>query len=234
MEHPARPARKVAIADHIWDAFEDMAREMGADRDGLINQAMFMFARLNGFLDGGMSTSRNSLVGASQPRVPVAVLQPVERAIAPAPEAYEPRPLEMKGNDGAAAAGPAELLGDDHADEPGLDARPPESPPPAVAAAPPSLGPDAAGLYLLTETGQERVAKERYVIGRGKHCDLVINSGKVSREHAAIVQDRDGWYLEDLGSSNGTWFNKQRIQRRKIEDGDEYFVCSERLRFALR
>jgi hypothetical protein len=232
MEHASRPARKVAIADHIWDVFEDMAREMGSDRDGLINQAMFMFARLNGFLDSGVSTSRNAVVAASQPaRPPVAVLQSVERVAQSAPAPFEPPPLEIKGNDGAAGPAPAELLGDDHADAPEFDPRP-ESPRPMEGAAP--LVPDAAGLYLLTETGQERVAKERYVIGRGKHCDMVINSGKVSREHVAIFQGGDGWYIEDLASSNGTWFNKQRIQRRKIEDGDEYFVCSERLRFALR
>jgi hypothetical protein len=233
MEHPARPARKVAIADHIWDTFEDMAREMGADRDGLINQAMYMFARLNGFLDSGASTSRNPAVSSSQPtRGPVAVLQPVERVSHNTPAPFEPPPLEMKGNDAAVGPAPAELLGDDHADEPGLDARPEPSRP--VEPRAPILGPDAAGLYLLTDTGQERVVKERFVIGRGKHCDLVINSGKISREHAAIVQGPDGWYIEDLGSSNGTWFNKQRITRRKLEDGDEYFVCSERLRFALR
>jgi hypothetical protein len=231
MENPARPARKVAIADHIWDAFEDMAREMGTDRDGLINQAMFMFARLNGFIDSGISTSRSNPVvaGSKAARAPVAVLQPVERHTPASSQAFDPPSVESKAYE---AAAPAELLGDDHADEPGLEARPEPASPAALSE--PELGPDAAGLYLITETGQERVAKERYVIGRGKHCDLVINSGKVSREHAAIVQDRDGWYVEDLGSSNGTWFNKQRIQRRKIEDGDEYFVCSERLRFALR
>ena len=35
--------------------------------------------------------------------------------------------------------------------------------------------------------------------------------------------------MEDLGSSNGTWFDKKRITRRKVEDGDEYFVCSEKI-----
>src|SRR3954468_8377382 len=50
-QNPARPARKVAIADSLWDAFEEMANQMGSDRDALINQAMFMFARLNGFMD---------------------------------------------------------------------------------------------------------------------------------------------------------------------------------------
>ena len=47
----SKPSRKVSIADHIWQAFEDMANQMGSDRDALINQAMFMFARLNGFMD---------------------------------------------------------------------------------------------------------------------------------------------------------------------------------------
>src|SRR5450755_4321035 len=43
--------RKVAIPDHLWQLFEDMALKMGADRDGLVCQAMFVFARLNGFND---------------------------------------------------------------------------------------------------------------------------------------------------------------------------------------
>ena len=85
---------------------------------------------------------------------------------------------------------------------------------------------------LLTEDGREleRVGKDRFLIGRGKHCDLVINSGKVSREHAAIVREGDSWFIEDLGSSNGTWFDKRRLTRREIQDGDEYYVCAEKLR----
>ena len=42
------------------------------------------------------------------------------------------------------------------------------------------------------------------------------------------------YFLQDLDSSNGTWFNKQRIKRRKIEDGDEYFICSEKVKFVYR
>src|SRR5260370_30459362 len=52
-----RATRSVQIADHLWDLFEQMAKAVGSDRDGLINQAMFMFARLNGFLGGVADTS---------------------------------------------------------------------------------------------------------------------------------------------------------------------------------
>ena len=87
-------------------------------------------------------------------------------------------------------------------------------------------------LVLLADDGHEleRVRKDRFLIGRGKHCDLVINSGKVSREHAAIVREGDSWFIEDLGSSNGTWFDKRRLTRREIQEGDEYYVCAEKLR----
>ncbi len=71
-------------------------------------------------------------------------------------------------------------------------------------------------LYLVAENGTlDRIGKDRFVIGRGKHCDFVINSGKVSREHAVMVRDEGAYFIEDLGSSNGTWFNKQRIKRRR-------------------
>ena len=89
-------------------------------------------------------------------------------------------------------------------------------------------------LVLVREDGSEVPVKvERFVIGRGRHCDLVIDSGKVSREHAAVVRDADGWWIEDLGSANGTWFQQERVKRRRIEDGDEYYVCAERIRCAL-
>ncbi len=95
--------------------------------------------------------------------------------------------------------------------------------------------PGQVTLYLMIENGAlEKVSKDRFVIGRGKHCDLVIESGKVSREHAAVVREGNDYFIEDLGSSNGTWYQQARIQRRQIVDGDEYYVCAEKIRCVLR
>ncbi len=93
----------------------------------------------------------------------------------------------------------------------------------------------AHDLVLVREDGTETpVRTERFLIGRGRHCDLVIDSGKVSREHAAIVREEQGWFIEDLESANGTWHRRERVQRRRIEDGDEYFICAERVRCLMR
>ncbi|MBR2978324.1 MAG: FHA domain-containing protein [Myxococcaceae bacterium] len=90
-------------------------------------------------------------------------------------------------------------------------------------------------LYLVDEEGElEPIKKARYIIGRGKHCDMVINSGKVSREHAVITKENGAFFIEDLGSSNGTWFKKQRIKKQQIEDGDEFYICADKVKFALR
>jgi hypothetical protein len=90
-------------------------------------------------------------------------------------------------------------------------------------------------LVLVREDGSEvPVSKDRFIIGRGKHCDLIVESSKVSREHAAIFREEGGWIIEDLSSANGTWYCRAKVQRRRIEDGDEYFVCAERIRCVLR
>ncbi|MFO0597474.1 MAG: FHA domain-containing protein [Myxococcaceae bacterium] len=260
MDPSSRPARKVQIADHIWGAFEEMASQMGSDRDALINQAMFMFARLNGFLDAAGGASASAVPGAPQRPAPAGGPRP-----APNPGARPPagggappmlKPVQQPpGGGGAMDDDPvrrevqervletaAELERLIKSKNQGGGAPPPDQSmdvePEAGNEVDVDMGGEPGGapaLYMMLEGGElDRIAKERFVIGRGKHCDFVINSGKVSREHAVIVRDGGEFFLEDLGSSNGTWFNKQRIKRRKIEDGDEYFICSEKVKFVYR
>ena len=243
MEHnPTRPARKVAIADHLWDSFGEMAVRMGADRDALINQAMFMFARLNGFLDAAPSSAE------SHPPAPPPSIAPArgsrraaeERSAVQSPMEEEPGRREVAERVLETAAELERLI--KNKSEPQEDEND-ESIPDADSGLIEDISNGAEGrndspgphLFLVAEGGDmDKIAKERFVIGRGKHCDFVINSGKVSREHAVISQEHGEYFIEDLGSSNGTWFNKQRIKRRKVEDGDEYYICSEKIKLVMR
>ncbi|NNB89611.1 FHA domain-containing protein [Corallococcus exiguus] len=79
-----------------------------------------------------------------------------------------------------------------------------------------------------------RVDVERFTLGRGPQCSLVVKSGRVSREHAIVVRDGADYFIEDLGSSNGTWINHQRIKRQKIADGDTFNLGTEAVYFSLQ
>jgi len=58
------------------------------------------------------------------------------------------------------------------------------------------------------------------VIGRREDCDLRIPLAEVSRKHCRFIIDNDVLRLEDLGSSNGTYHNGERIQQAIINPGD--------------
>jgi pSer/pThr/pTyr-binding forkhead associated (FHA) protein len=89
---------------------------------------------------------------------------------------------------------------------------------------------DRSRLLVCSATGATyEIGDKRFVIGRAPHCDLVIPSRKVSPQHAAIMRVGSDFVIQDLGSTNGTWLNKQRVKRSIIEDGQEYFLCSERI-----
>jgi phosphoserine phosphatase RsbU/P len=60
------------------------------------------------------------------------------------------------------------------------------------------------------------------VIGRDENADLTIASQAVSRRHARLIREGDGYVLEDLGSSNGTFINGQKFSgRRSLKSGDQ-------------
>ena len=48
-------------------------------------------------------------------------------------------------------------------------------------------------------------------IGRGAECELRIEDTYASQQHARIFGKNGGWFVEDLGSTNGTFVNEQRL-----------------------
>lgn len=58
-------------------------------------------------------------------------------------------------------------------------------------------------------------------VGRSTDCDIVVQSPKLSRHHAELMQDVDGITVVDLNSSNGTYINGKRVKRAALAPGDE-------------
>ena len=72
---------------------------------------------------------------------------------------------------------------------------------------------------------------ERMTIGRHPDADVFLDDVTVSRNHALLVRRRDGMHIDDLGSLNGTYVNRKRIESHKLHDGDELQVGKYKLTF---
>jgi Inner membrane component of T3SS, cytoplasmic domain len=63
-----------------------------------------------------------------------------------------------------------------------------------------------------SQTGQSAVLADGVIlIGRGADCQIILNDDYVSTRHARVVSGENGVYVEDLGSTNGSYVNGQRI-----------------------
>jgi pSer/pThr/pTyr-binding forkhead associated (FHA) protein len=96
------------------------------------------------------------------------------------------------------------------------------------------------GPALVVRSGGGRAGEhfspqgERTTIGRSPDCDIFLDDVTVSRRHSVVAHGDSGFTIEDLGSLNGTFLNRSRIERGVLENGDEVQIGKYRLIFLAR
>ncbi len=94
---------------------------------------------------------------------------------------------------------------------------------------------DGAALVIRSGGGRSgesfSIAGERMTIGRSPEAEVFLDDVTVSRNHALLVRRRDGLYIDDLGSLNGTYVNRRRIESHKLLDGDELQIGKYKLTY---
>ncbi len=82
--------------------------------------------------------------------------------------------------------------------------------------------------------GEFPIAADREIyIGRSNELDVVLVEDMVSRKHARISWNNDALIIEDLGSTNGTFVNGEKIKRARLKEGDRVLVGTSIVRVAM-
>lgn len=95
----------------------------------------------------------------------------------------------------------------------------------------------ARGATLVIRSGGGRAGEtfplqgDRVTVGRRPDSDVFLDDVTVSRDHAVIVRRGSEYFLDDCGSLNGTYVNRQRIESHRLDDGDELQVGKYKLAF---
>ena len=73
----------------------------------------------------------------------------------------------------------------------------------------------------------------RTLIGRSPECHVFLDDVTVSRRHAEIVPENDRYVIRDLGSLNGTFVNRRRIETAELSADDDVQIGKYRLTFLV-
>jgi ribosomal protein L40E len=96
------------------------------------------------------------------------------------------------------------------------------------------------GPALVVRSGGGRAGEtfqlegERITVGRSPDCEIFLDDVTVSRKHAALTKEGNGFSIQDEGSLNGTFVNRKRVEGAQLEDGDEIQIGKYRLTFLSR
>ncbi|MFN2468946.1 MAG: FHA domain-containing protein [Gaiellaceae bacterium] len=98
----------------------------------------------------------------------------------------------------------------------------------------------AGGAALVIRAGGGRTGEsfalhdDRVAIGRRPDSGIFLDDVTVSRDHAVLVRRGADYYLDDLGSLNGTYVNRQRVESHRLVDGDELQIGKYKLTYHHR
>ncbi|BAR05308.1 putative oxoglutarate dehydrogenase inhibitor [Parascardovia denticolens IPLA 20019] len=84
-------------------------------------------------------------------------------------------------------------------------------------------GPLSGSRYLLDE--------DELTVGRDPHEDIMLDDGTVSRSHAVFKRIEGRYHVEDRGSLNGTYVNRERVEDTVLRNGDEIMIGKYRFVF---
>ena len=98
----------------------------------------------------------------------------------------------------------------------------------------------AGGAALVIRAGGGRAGEgfplegDRLSVGRRPDSDVLLDDVTVSRDHALLVRRGSDYYIDDCGSLNGTYVNRERIDSHRLSDGDELQIGKYKLAFLSR
>ncbi|GAB2543852.1 FHA domain-containing protein [Brachybacterium huguangmaarense] len=84
-------------------------------------------------------------------------------------------------------------------------------------------GPNLGARFLLDA--------EKTIVGRHPKSEIFLDDVTVSRKHAAFLRDGDGFIVRDLGSLNGTYLGRERVDEARPRSGQELQIGKYRLTY---
>jgi pSer/pThr/pTyr-binding forkhead associated (FHA) protein len=99
---------------------------------------------------------------------------------------------------------------------------------PSVPPRPPAAGGRSFVLRFISgkyQGGEFPIVNDKpIIVGRSSDLDMVLVEDMVSRKHARITMQQDQIWIEDLGSTNGTFVNGEKIKRARLKEGDRVLI----------
>lgn len=249
----SKTVRHFQCRDFLWEIYRQMSEELGVSIDYLINEAMRYYAKARNYGVGAMPPQPREASAIEKPLkvtqqipkpsvggVPKVPPYPPSGGVRPqiggapppvtSPRPATPPPLRpgvVRPPVGGAAPQQQQLYPSHQVT--------PSSPDLSQVGAGRGLPPDAPRLYLIFNDQKIPITKQQFIIGRGsKYCDLTIKDGNISRKHAAVIYSNGAYYFKDLKSTNGVEYNGVKIDNKKIEEGDTFYLCGYAVKFTYR
>lgn len=213
----------------LWRLFEQHARQMDCSVDYLINEAMRLYAKTQGFdavapareeaLPSRQGSNAGSLPAPHGGRIPrpqpTHTPPPLPRTTGGPPATSKPpipRPSVQAPADAHFRSGSSQVS---------------QRPVHTHVAQP--------HLTLIFQGRKIPILGEQFIIGRGsKSSDLAIKDANISRKHAAIILHNGVFYIKDLGSTNGIEYNGKQVDSKRIDEGDVFTICGYDLHFTYQ